>query len=123
MSFGTLSDEAQILQIITTRGLTLGFVSALAQLAGIPRCSLPTLSGALNGGKGLRFDTSKPLLKLMQDLDAFATAFEPVQIDFTNAAAVHRWLKEFETGELRPTIGRNQDALLNGMLKAFEVSV
>lgn len=98
--FAAFSDETKINNLIVKRDLTLRFVSAFAQHAGIPRCSFSTLSEALSG-KGLRYETSKPLLALLEELDAFVSLFEPVRIHLTNGAEVYNWLQLFRSGHLR----------------------
>lgn len=117
--FATYSDENHILRIIADHGLSLQFVSGLAQQAGIARCSLQTLSAGLNAGRGLR-DTGPYLLKLLRRLDDFAKKYEPVKVEFSNAADVYGWLEAERRGELRMVVDAStQSSFIQGLLSGL----
>ena len=97
--FASLSDENRIKAIMKRLEVSTPFVSALAVRDGVPKASLPVLRDGLS--RGLRSETSQPLLRLLQRLDTLVSQFHPVKIQLVNATEVFDWLVLFESGRLK----------------------
>ena len=111
MAHPSLSNEGQIESILAARKLTRKFASDLAWHAGIRDCSLPTLSAALNG-RGLKHETGQALLKLLREVDALASLFEPVKIKLEHAGDAYQWLMLIRAGKLRVFTVNDEEELV-----------
>jgi hypothetical protein len=108
--------EQLIEKRINELGASVTFISALAEMCGIPSASSARLSAAFQG-KALPNVTVERMWMLLNELRDFVHEFEPIPVRLKNAAEIKELLDMWRLGQLK--VGTERSAFITGLLSGL----